>query len=188
MQCFAKRLTKEFLEQGYITVDQCEWCQYMIIHRLMDFMSYIIFVPVGALLFGWIESAIFMIGHNFLRQRTGGFHAKTSMGCFVGSFLTVVISMGIAQYLIVDNCRVVFALLCGSLAVLLFSPANHPELHLSKEERCALRPRILVRTLVVDILALALVPHYFSLAASLATSVLIVGVGLSLFLVMDKQR
>lgn len=82
------------------------------------------------------EGVIFTVFFLMLRQTTGGFHAKSFPGCFIGSIATVVLTLEVfvpllAGYTIIFGLMLVISILC----ILLFAPVNHPNLMLTPEEQ-----------------------------------------------------
>ena len=82
------------------------------------------------------EGVAFTVCFLMLRQTTGGFHAKSFPGCFIGSIATVVLTLEVfvpllAKYKIIFGLTLVISVLC----ILLFAPVNHPDLMLTSEEQ-----------------------------------------------------
>lgn len=82
------------------------------------------------------EGVIFTVCFLMLRQTTGGFHAKSFLGCFIGSIAMVVLTLEffvplLAKYMIIFGLTLVISIIC----ILLFAPVNHPDLMLTLEEQ-----------------------------------------------------
>lgn len=82
------------------------------------------------------EGVMFTVCFLMLRQTTGGFHAKSFLGCFIGSVATVVLTLEVFEpllmkYKILFGLAVVISIFC----ILLFAPVNHPDLMLTLEEK-----------------------------------------------------
>lgn len=92
MEVLAEKLTCFFLQRHVIESDQAEWLQYGLARRLMGLCTFILLLPVGAILVGWLESFLFVLTFRFLRTRTGGYHAKTAHGCLAAS-LSIMIAL-----------------------------------------------------------------------------------------------
>lgn len=82
------------------------------------------------------EGVAFTVCFLMLRQTTGGFHAKSFPGCFIGSIATVVLTLEIFVPLL-TKYKIIFGLICiiSILCILLFAPVNHPDLMLTQEEQ-----------------------------------------------------
>lgn len=149
-----------------------EWCYYMIIHRTMNIVSFIILVPIGALIVGWKPSILFVSGYRFLRSRTGGYHAKSPMTCLILSILlqTVVLPL---VYLSFTPAVLIGIILVSFLVIILLSPANNAEIHLTDSEIQAIKPRILIRISVITILVFLFYPLNILYSNSLILSIVI---------------
>lgn len=82
------------------------------------------------------EGVAFTICFLMLRQTTGGFHAKSFLGCFISSIATIVLTLEVlvpllAKYMIVFGLTLVISILC----ILFLAPVNHPDLMLTLEEK-----------------------------------------------------
>ncbi len=97
---------------------------------------------VSFMLGKFLEGAVFTLCFLALRQTTGGFHAKSFPGCFVGSVVTVVLCLEVfvpllAKHLIVFGILFIISIIC----ILFFAPVNHPDLMLTAEEQRKYRIR-----------------------------------------------
>ena len=82
------------------------------------------------------EGVLFTVCFLMLRQATGGFHAKSFPGCFIGSIATVVLTLEVFLPLLAKY-KIIFGLICiiSIFCILLFAPVNHPDLMLTLEEQ-----------------------------------------------------
>lgn len=175
MELLAAKATAYLIRHDYVEEQNAEWCHYMLIKRMMSVISFILLVPLGALVVGWIGSFLYTITFRFLRARTGGYHARTPHGCLIAStcvqtlflFLSTRMNQPIGLVLIT-------AFSCFAIA--LMGPANHPELHLDKNEMEQLRPRIYIRLALVAIAFFCLLVSAPSLASCVSFAVLCVAV------------
>ena len=85
MEHLAETMTDFFLRHKYITEEQTEWCRYMLVKNMMSIASLVLLLPLGTLIVGWGGVLFYTFVFRFLRERTGGYHAKTPHGCLVPS-------------------------------------------------------------------------------------------------------
>lgn len=81
------------------------------------------------------EGLVFAVCFVCLRQATGGFHAKTFLGCLAGSAVSFFIAVEVlAAWL--DRCPLAVAVLLvlSIFCVVVWAPVNHPNLLLTEEE------------------------------------------------------
>lgn len=154
MEHLAETMTDFLLRHKYITEGQAEWCRYMLVKNMMSIAS-LVLLPLGALIVGWGGALFYTFVFRFLRERTGGYHAKTPHGCLLSSVCCQSLMLFLSTQM---PDPVVSAFVAGfaCLSIALFGPANHPELHLSEKELKALQPRIYIRLLIVAVLTAVL--------------------------------
>lgn len=169
MNLFASYVTNLFLKKEFISIDQTEWCHYMVVHRTMNIVSFVILVPIGALIVNWESSILFVSGYRFLRSRTGGYHAKTPMACLLLSVLLQIVVLP-SIYISFNPLTLIGVLLVSLPVIILLSPANNAEIHLTDYEIQAIKPRVLIRLLVIVILIFLLFPLNILYSKSLILS------------------
>lgn len=148
MEALADILTKYCLQKNLINTNQVEWCHYMIVHRAMNIISLLWLVPLGALFSTWYVSLAFVLSYRFLRARTGGYHAKTPLGCILSS--TILQLTGV--YLVINFEITIFLIILfvfSSVIIVMLAPANNANLHLTPLEIQALKPRIKIRLVIL---------------------------------------
>ena len=182
MEEFSNKLTDYFLRKGLIEAKQTPWCEYMIKHRVMDVISLLWLVPIGSLVAPWYISITFVLSYRFLRSRTGGYHAKSPLGCLLAATVTQLIGGFFVSR--IKSALLLFCILfLSSILVVWLSPANNPELHLTQEEIQALLPRIKMRLFILWLLIVVL----FFFVPQMATSILLGVATTALLLVFSKS-
>lgn len=170
MELLASRLTQHFLQRQYITPEQAQWFQYGLLRRMMGFVTFVILLALGAFIVGLPGAFLYVAVFRFLRERTGGYHARTSAGCFLASLVTMLAALSFAAP--VTSPFVSGAVLAaGALLIYCLAPANNAHLHLSEEELAAIRPRLLVRLSAAVLLGCILFPFSLYLANCVSLSV-----------------
>ena len=83
-----------------------------------------------------IDGIIFTVSFMAVRQTTGGFHAKSFLGCLTGSVLTLLMALEIIAPLI-EKYEMVKGIIfiLSTVCIWCFAPVNHPNLALSKCEQ-----------------------------------------------------
>lgn len=82
-----------------------------------------------------IHTLIFMITFLSLRGRTGGYHAAKESICYVSTILIYYFVSEISENFLPGNTEILLGtVIISSIAIFLFSPVNHPNLQLSKQE------------------------------------------------------
>ena len=124
---------------------------------------------------------------EILRQRTGGYHARTPHGCLLVSFVLQVLFSLLAAAT-KDLYVLTTVILLSEVAIFLLGPANHPELHLSAKELKAVKPRMYVRQATMFLAyVVALLAHQGMVASCIAMATFAVAVLLAVAHVDDGE-
>lgn len=179
METLAVRVTHFFLQKHYIESDQAEWFQYGLVRRMMGALTFLLLLPIGAIVVGLGGSFFFLLVFRFLRTRTGGYHAKTPHGCLLASLSTMLIALSLANCIQTPFLGSV-VLFGAALFVVALAPANNASLHLTADELAAIRPRGLLRLGVVLLVGYLFLQIYMPIGSCVAVSLLAVAVMLIL--------
>ena len=91
MEQVVKHMTHWLLKKHLIVPEQSEWCHYMLMQSTMSILSLCLLLPVSAAIVGVWGSVFYTATFRILRQRTGGYHARTPHGCLLVSFVLQVL-------------------------------------------------------------------------------------------------
>ena len=81
MEQIANELTQYFLAHGLIKEDDAEVCQYALYRHISRAVGLIALTLLGGLITDFGSAFCFTVSFLFLRERTGGYHAKTEWQC-----------------------------------------------------------------------------------------------------------
>ena len=127
MEQVVKHMTHWLLKKHLIVPEQSEWCHYMLMQSTMSILSLCLLLPVSAAIVGVWGSVFYTATFRILRQRTGGYHARTPHGCLLVSFVLQVLFSLLAAAT-KDLYVLTTVILLSEVAIFLLGPANHPEL------------------------------------------------------------
>lgn len=181
MENFAENVTQYLFEHEYVDNDQLQWCHYTIVHWSMSVLSFVVLVPIGAMIVGWAGSLLFTATFRFLRARTGGYHAKTPHGCLLSSLCLQTVFLFISKANTYFIATSLFAAL-SALLIFTLAPANNPKLHLTSAEIEALHPRILFR-LCIALICSGILMYYNPLWCS---CILLAIIAVAALLILSK--
>lgn len=173
METLAVKVTHFFLQKHYIESDQAEWFQYGLVRRMMGSLTFLLLLPIGAILVGWGSSFFYLLAFRFLRTRTGGYHSKTPHGCLLASLSTMLIALSLANFIQTPFIGSV-VLFGAALFIVAFAPANNASLHLTADELAAIRPRGWLRLGVVLFVGYLFLQIYMPIGSCVAVSLLAV--------------
>lgn len=187
MERIAEQLTAWLLKKKYIAPEQTEWCCYMLVRYIMSFLSLCLLLPVSAAIVGVWGAVFYTATFRLLRQRTGGYHARTPHGCLLIS-LAIQILFSLLAAATKDVAVSATVILMSEIAIFLLGPANHPELHLSAKELKAVKPRMYLRQFIVFLAyAIALFVHQMLIASCITMATFAVAALLAVAHVNDGE-
>lgn len=171
MEKLSVKITDLFLRRRLIDEDQREWCEYMLMHRLMDVEAFLVLVPIGALLCGfWASFGSFAV-LRFLRARTSGYHAFTPRGCMFAS-LGVHLACMLVSYrqMALGNAFVIS--IPSVIAIMLLGPVSDENYRPTQAEKRFLQPRIFARCLLCVVLSCSIAFVDTVTATAMASAIL----------------
>ena len=175
MEPLAIKVTHFFLQKQYIEPDQADWFQYGLARRMMGCLTFLLLLPLGAALSGWVGSFLYLYTFRFLRTRTGGYHAKTSHGCLLTSLCTMFFAMTLSKILY-PPILAGLVLLAAALCILMLAPTNNALLHLTDHEIAAIRPKARLRLASTVLIGCLFLYIRSPLASYMAVSLLAVAI------------
>ena len=179
MEQIAKKLTQYFLARGLIKEDDAEVCQYALYRHISRAVGLIALTLLGGLITDFGLAFCFTVSFLFLRERTGGYHAKTEWQCALYSAAMIFATM-FALPIFAEESNNYWAIMIASSALIwVSSPADNKQIHLSRAESKAMAKRARLRLLLLGAVSLALLGvHGHLFASSIALAELSVAVSL----------
>ena len=150
MEQIAKKLTQYFLAHGLIKEDNAEVCQYALYRHISRAVGLIALTLLGGLITDFGLAFCFTVSFLFLRERTGGYHAKTEWQCALYSAAMIFATM-FALPIFAEEPNNYWAIMIASSALIwVSSPADNKQIHLSRAESKAMAKRARLRLLLLD--------------------------------------
>lgn len=157
LENFANRIANALCESNLICNDDREIYQFGIEIALLKCIHVITMLIIGAVFGLFFESVIFIVCYSILRDYAGGYHAKTKVGCYVISWVMIILVI-----IVVKNCPAIaiskvsaLGLLLSAIIIFILAPEDNPNKPLDQTEvkRYRNRARLLV---IIEILLAAL--------------------------------
>lgn len=140
MQKLVDTITRYCIDEELIKSEEAPWFRYVLAKKISTILVGIPFLILAFAISNFLSAISFFATYFFVRKYIGGFHAKTVLGCLSFSLLMELVFLGVLPYLI--TTPVLLGILGISvLAILTLAPYNHPNLHLTHEEKKACRKR-----------------------------------------------
>ncbi|MCX7771758.1 MAG: accessory gene regulator B family protein [Clostridia bacterium] len=127
LQQFAHKLTQNLLDMQIVKEEDKEIYQYGMEALISTLVNTVIVVIIGMLTGLLKETLIYLISFAILRVYSGGYHAKTHLGCIL-TFLTVFCSFMVCALIIPVDLKGPLSLVLGTgslIAIFAMAPIEH---------------------------------------------------------------
>lgn len=159
----AAHITERLIDKGYLSRKDDNVWKYALVARIEKTVTFAAMLLLSFFLHNVFGLAIYLVFLSFLRQHTGGFHAKTFRGCFAFTLLTYGIVSAVSV-LVEPSWQVCLLFLVAPGAIILgMAPQNHPNYNGSAEEMACHR-RYAVRLLAVEACLIGIVCIFAGMA------------------------
>lgn len=131
---------------------------------------------IGCLFSMLLETVIFLLAFSFLRSYAGGFHASSSLKCYISSSAVMVIDLLIIRYADMSIVNIAFALF-GTVSCLIFAPAESKNKPLDEVEKKEYRKRaLIILFLILFVMTCSYFLHINFIFTTLSVVLLIEGI------------
>lgn len=130
-----------FLKESIADTDEAEFYQFGLEITLLKTIHFISYVGIAACMKKIPEFIIIFGIFCVFRRNTGGFHAKTRMGCYLFSCLAVIVSLAVTE----GEISMVFLYglsLCDLMVLCFISPVRNENRPMDEEEIFCFRKRL----------------------------------------------
>lgn len=126
----------------------------ILLAKMLNLVTEII---IGCLFSMLWETVIFLLTFSFLRSYAGGFHASSSLKCYISSSAVMAVALLIIRYADMAIANMAFALF-GTVSCLIFAPVESQNKPLDKVEKSVYRKRALI---ILFLILLVMTCSYF---------------------------
>lgn len=126
----------------------------ILLSKMLNLITEII---IGCLFSMLFETVIFLLTFSFLRSYAGGFHASSSLKCYISSSAIMSVALLIIKYVDMPFVNIVFTLL-GVVLCLFFAPVGSKNKPLDAIEKAVYRKRTMI---ILFIILLVMIVSYF---------------------------
>lgn len=148
MHRIVDRIIQYCISEDLVTQEDVPWFRYGLERRISSIIVGIPFLILAVVISGFFSASSFFITYFIIRKYLGGYHAKTVWGCLFCSLLMELLFLGVLSHFLFTSVLFVVLILC-TLAILFLAPYNHPNLHLTAEEKKICRQKCILRFCVV---------------------------------------
>lgn len=135
MHELAVRITDYFINNAVTKKDNREQCIYGFEMILCNAVGYGTFLCLGLFFGKIVPTILFLITFDCLRKRTGGFHMKTELGCYIVSVIQylIIIWLGTMSEIWMPIVQISVVLI-SIIIIVPLAPLNHPNWNLDADE------------------------------------------------------
>ena len=142
------KLVDRMIGQEILESEKRDEYIYALTIRAEQVITYTLLAMVCLWTHNILEGLIYAVAFKGIRQYSGGYHAKTLLGCLVGTIaMLLAVVRWIAPFLQTHPIVMIFLVIISICVLFIFSPVNHPNLNLSKEEMSDCRKGVYVAIL-----------------------------------------
>lgn len=144
---FNERFVNYLIDEGIVSISEKKLYLYSMEQLIQFYINIILTILIG-IIFGLIyESVLFNLIYIPLRQCVGGYHAKTPKGCYIQSFLLVIIILSCIKYMDCTGIKSLIAVLFSITFILIKAPVENVNKPLNDNEIINLKRK--TKTIIV---------------------------------------
>jgi len=130
----AVNITRRMAEENMIEKGQEEYYIYAIVTQGEQLVTISTILLISLFIDEFVPTVMFLVFFLSLRKRTGGYHFKSFIRCYIGTVVTYVIVVYISRVLISHFYILLFILLLSICIIGVIGTVNHPNMHMNIEE------------------------------------------------------
>lgn len=136
--------TNYCLNNQLISEDKEAWFRYGLEKRVITLIILVPFTIIAVQISGFWTTLFFITSFYYLRSQTNGYHAKTHLGCFIGSILLELFFLLVIDPML-NEIRVLVLVSTDVIIVFALAPYNHPMMNLDEHEYIACKRAARIR-------------------------------------------
>lgn len=183
----SEKITSLLIENDSIPKEDRELYSYGFRQGFLMLLNIFTTLVIGFIFNKPLQSIIFSISYLPIRSYAGGYHAKTSLRCYVYSMLMITIVLLLLKYTYISKLANLILLLISALVIYILSPVQDNNKPLDKLEQVVYK-RKTVWLLVINIFisSLMLFLNFENISYILALSLFCLSVMLILGILKNK--
>ena len=160
IQKISEKLADFVIKEGFIAEKNRDVLVYGNILLISDVVNFFVIIAMGVLFDKLFCSLVFFSSFVILRGQTGGYHAKTNLGCNMVLGINTALVMTAVRFF-GNNLRAARGLLIisaafGLITFMLFAPREHENKKLERYSKDILKKRSIIVWLIVSVVQIVL--------------------------------
>lgn len=120
----AEIITQKLQANSTVTSEQYDICRFGFQQGLAVLLNLLTTICIGAIMGEFWQSVLFMVAYTPLRSFAGGYHAKTSIRCYVYSILLIITVLFSIKLRLFNNFICIIAFLTSCVIIAILSPVE----------------------------------------------------------------
>jgi len=159
----AETITQKLFENHSINKEQYEVCKFGIQQGLIILLNMVTIIIVGIIVGELWQAILFMIFYFPLRSYAGGYHAKTSVRCYVYSILLIIIVLLAIKLSVFTRLVYIFAFMVSIIIIFILAPVEDLNKKLDNIEIGVYKKRTRIVTTIEGMLFIISFIHNFTI-------------------------
>ena len=148
----SETITQKLLENHSIDTDQYEICRFGIQQVLTVLLNMVTIIIVGIIVGELRQAVLFMIFYFPLRSYAGGYHAKTSIRCYVYSIFLITTVLLAIKLFVFTRPVYIFAFMASVIIIFILAPVEDLNKKLDNIEKSVYKKRTRIVTTIEGML------------------------------------
>lgn len=121
-------MTDALCESNLISKDDRVIYRYGIEIALLKCIHIVTMLVIGLALGLFLETAVFIVSYSVLRIYAGGFHAKTKTGCYIISWIMIIVVLSAVKFcpVLIARQGSLIGFIVSAIIILYLSPMDNP--------------------------------------------------------------
>jgi accessory gene regulator B len=134
LESFAIYFTEKLNEKNLIKEDLIDWYIFSYVRLLETGICLGTLLVISLFLHNTFQAILFLLFLYILRTRTGGFHCKTFIGCYITSCIFFIILSMIEPYIKAQYTLFRLLMLISAIVIFFIGTVNHPNIAFDYQE------------------------------------------------------
>lgn len=145
MERLAGKISLYFLKHKIISQNDVEVCSYALYRQLSRLLVGGLLIALGSFVAGTLPAIGFTISFLFLRESTGGYHAKSESSCVVLSCFVEFVLLSLVEPIVEEFPCQWLLMIGGCVCIVLLAPINDENIQMTDAEMRANAHRSRIR-------------------------------------------
>ena len=145
----AKKIIDILINNNKLNSEYRDVYIYFLDRKVNEFICFILMTYIGTVLYGFINTFLFISIFKYLRRYTGGYHSKTRIRCILTSCIVLVLCLQLSIFLNNQIYILDISIITSTIILLKVSPLNNLNMSWTEEEMTIVNVKMLKSVIVI---------------------------------------